>query len=258
MKNRLKKFWLNEDIRQIGTKVGDGMAKLIEARRSTKLPGRAAQVGEINRMQVPNNPEAIQGMMRHLDRPEFQDRLAGPQQGERLALGGPEPQQGPEQARLRGPGADQQVIPLNRVSALVTQGGAGIVWHEVRHLPGQVRQMGKKLFGEFFRTTLNADIDELSVATDMPGSGSNPRDLQKMWSFLLARGRVDDSFNMELFDIDPQAYEVEDAHVVDFGGHRFFLMVESHHGGRHKFRYIYVAPEKGVEMLDRPKLTDQR
>jgi len=91
---------------------------------------------------------------------------------------------------------------------------------------------------------LNAELEEISVASTLPGAGTRPADLEAMWNFLMQRGQVDDSFNLEAFGIDPAVYHVEDSHVVTFGGHKFYLMTEVH-GHMGTFRYIYVAPGKG-------------
>lgn len=213
-------------------------APLAEPGRPAALPGRIADPTEAGQVAIPGNYAA----------------LAAAASGRPLAPGRAQP------ARPREPGTDlvartNQVVPLETLPAVVGGPRLTLTWHKITSLPGYVVNQIRDAFQPFFRDVLGADLNEISVATNLPGAGTNSADLQRMWNFLVQRGRVDDQFDMEAFGIDPRQYHVENAHVVDFGGHKFFLM-EEEHGHMGRFRYIYVAPGRG-NFTGRKELTSE-
>lgn len=155
------------------------------------------------------------------------------------------------------PVRQNQLVALNRLPDLVqrdTGQNVDISWHRISSLPGYLVNFIRGAFRPFFRHALGADLEDILMASTFPGAGSSHHDIEMLWDFLLARGVVDDQFDLEAFGIDPEEYHVGEAHIVQLGGNAFFIMKERIGGlGRHPNMYIYVAPGKGRETrLDGP------
>lgn len=203
--------------------------------KSNQIPGRQAVPGEIKNVRIPANNDAINALMgQDFDSDEVSDKDA-------LKHAGLD-----DKPKLPSMDTKQnQLIPINKLPAIIkndTGNNVNIVWHPIPTLPNYAVNKIRAAFRPLFNNFLKTPLEKISVATELPGTGTDPRSLNSLWNFLLAKGNVDDTFQLDAFGIDPRQYHIEDSHVVSFAGHKFLLLDERHPAMGQEIKYIYVAP----------------
>lgn len=172
------------------------------------------------------------------NRPDRQDRIAGPQQG-RLAgprgqnLVAPEGDETPTQENL--PAVLNQEIARNGDGALMTP-----EWHMVRNLPGYMKTAIRGIGEQIFRPFTDVPLDKIQVMATLV---NNPRDVKATMAYIGTHGRRADELEMEFDQIMPGAAEIADDLNGDaLGGYKAKVQIWELAG----YKFMFVKDHAGI------------
>ena len=118
-------------------------------------------------------------------------------------------------------------------------------WHKLSNLPGYAIKQIRGAFRPLFRSIMNVELEDVSVATTLDPS-TNALDMKKLIGAIGKSGIRDDNFSLKAFDIDPENYQIENAYVYNMGGWAFLILKENLMGTTNF--YVYAGPGRGTDL----------